>query len=124
MVPSMGPSACSSLSPPARYERAGLGWAACALVGNPQPTPLPPLQDVDFFRHLELYLRQEATSLCGRDHVSYRGAFQPVRHVIDGDMCESFTKLKPEVQRKLAAELDRPVTEIIKKLEELRNRVL
>ena len=43
-------------------------------------------EEVDFFLHLEMYLRLEALPLCGREHVSYRSAFVPVKNVIDGDL--------------------------------------
>lgn len=36
-------------------------------------------EDVDFFSHLELHLRQEHPSLGGRDHMAFRGSYYPVR---------------------------------------------
>ncbi|KAG6600076.1 Spliceosome-associated protein 130 B, partial [Cucurbita argyrosperma subsp. sororia] len=42
--------------------------------------------DVDFFSHLEMHLRQEHPPLCGRDHMAYRSAYFPVKDVIDGDL--------------------------------------
>lgn len=45
--------------------------------------PLTAKEDSDFFRHLELFLRAEddgnGCSLVGRDHVSYRSYFLPVK---------------------------------------------
>jgi splicing factor 3B subunit 3 len=35
--------------------------------------------DVDFFSHLEMYMRQEHPPLCGRDHMGYRSAYFPVK---------------------------------------------
>ncbi|KAI6698210.1 hypothetical protein NL676_018329 [Syzygium grande] len=35
--------------------------------------------DVDFFSHLEMHLRQEFLPLCGRDHMAYRSAYFPVK---------------------------------------------
>ena len=35
--------------------------------------------DVDFFSHLEMHLRQEHPPLCGRDHMAYRSAYFPVK---------------------------------------------
>ena len=31
--------------------------------------------------------------LAGRDHVSFRSSFVPVKAVIDGDLCEEFGRL-------------------------------
>ena len=35
--------------------------------------------DVDFFTHMEMYMRQEKPTLCGRDHISYRSYFLPAK---------------------------------------------
>lgn len=35
--------------------------------------------DVDFFSHLEMHMRQEYPPLCGRDHMAYRSAYFPVK---------------------------------------------
>ena len=35
--------------------------------------------DVDFFSHLEMHLRQDHPPLCGRDHMAYRSAYFPVK---------------------------------------------
>ncbi|KAA0062218.1 splicing factor 3B subunit 3-like [Cucumis melo var. makuwa] len=74
--------------------------------------------DVDFFSHLEMHMRQEHPPLCGRDHMGYRSAYFPVKDVIDGDLCEQFPSLPLDMQRKIADELDRTPGEILKKLEE------
>ncbi|GAV77061.1 CPSF_A domain-containing protein/MMS1_N domain-containing protein [Cephalotus follicularis] len=80
--------------------------------------------DVDFFSHLEMYLRQEHPPLCGRDHMAFRSAYFPVKDVIDGDLCEQFPSLPQDLQRKIADELDRTPAEIMKKLEEVRNKIV
>ncbi|KAG7993034.1 hypothetical protein I3843_02G157400 [Carya illinoinensis] len=80
--------------------------------------------DVDFFSHLEMYMRQEHPPLCGRDHMAYRSAYFPVKDVIDGDLCEQFPTLPLDLQRKIADELDRTPGEILKKLEEVRNKII
>jgi splicing factor 3B subunit 3 len=51
--------------------------------------PLPTKEDIDFFTHLEMYIRTEGLSLIGRDHMSYRCAFAPVkvRLVVGGWVC-------------------------------------
>ncbi|ERN13109.1 hypothetical protein AMTRI_Chr11g93760 [Amborella trichopoda] len=81
-------------------------------------------EDVDFFAHLEMHMRQEHPPLCGRDHMAYRSAYFPVKDVIDGDLCEQFPTLAPDLQRKIADELDRTPGEILKKLEDVRNRII
>ncbi|XP_030928256.1 spliceosome-associated protein 130 A [Quercus robur] len=80
--------------------------------------------DVDFFSHLEMHLRQDNPPLCGRDHMAYRSAYFPVKDVIDGDLCEQFPTLPLDLQRKIADELDRTPGEILKKLEEVRNKII
>ena len=84
--------------------------------------PLAGKDEADLFVRLERALRGEAAaaSLVGRDHVSFRSSFVPVSH---GDLCEAFARLPFERQAALAADLDRTPAEVVKKLEDLRNRV-
>ncbi|CAI7765258.1 unnamed protein product [Closterium sp. NIES-53] len=86
--------------------------------------PFVSREDVDFFSHLEMHLRQEHPPLAGREHVAYRSAYFPVKDVIDGDLCEQFPSLSLELQKKIAEELDRTPGEILKKLEDIRNKIL
>ncbi|CAI9114816.1 OLC1v1015622C1 [Oldenlandia corymbosa var. corymbosa] len=86
--------------------------------------PFTSRDDVDFFSHLEMHLRQEHPPLCGRDHMAYRSAYFPVKDVIDGDLCEQFPTLPLDMQRKIADELERTPAEIVKKLEELRSKII
>jgi len=44
--------------------------------------------------------------------------------VIDGDLCEQFNKLEYDKQKVLSEELDRTPAEVIKKLEDIRNKIL
>ncbi|KAF3322313.1 splicing factor 3B subunit 3-like protein [Carex littledalei] len=81
-------------------------------------------EDVDFFSHLEMHMRQEFPPLCGRDHMAFRSAYFPVKDVIDGDLCEQFPTLPLDMQRKIADELDRTPGEILKKLEDIRNKII
>uniref|UniRef100_A0A7S2F9J7 DNA damage-binding protein 1 n=1 Tax=Octactis speculum TaxID=3111310 RepID=A0A7S2F9J7_9STRA len=81
-------------------------------------------EDKDFFTHLEMHMRQEFQPVTGRDHMSYRSYFAPVKEVADGELCELFTSLPYEQQQKVAADLDRSPGEVIKKLEDTRNRLL
>ena len=80
--------------------------------------------DLDLFTQLEMHMRQLAPSLVGRDHLAYRSAFFPVKDVIDGDLCEQFATLTAEKQGQIGTETDRSTGELLKKLEDMRNRVL
>jgi len=86
--------------------------------------PFTSREDVDFFTHLEMHLRQENPPLCGRDHLAFRSYYFAVRDVIDGDMCEQFSSLDPEKQKRIAEELDRTPMEVMKKLEDMRNKIM
>ena len=66
----------------------------------------------DLLQHLEMHLRTEKTSLIGRDHLSYRSYYSPVRRVIDGDLCETYNSLEPSVQKSIAEELDKSPSEV------------
>ena len=39
----------------------------------------PSVQDHDFFQHLEMHMRSEFPPLCGRDHLSFRSYYFPVK---------------------------------------------
>lgn len=55
--------------------------------------PFNSREDVDFFSHIEMHLRQENPPLLGRDHLAYRSYYFPVKDVIDGDLCEQFAQV-------------------------------
>jgi splicing factor 3B subunit 3 len=55
--------------------------------------PFESKEELDFFSHLEMYLRIEASPLSGRDHVMFRSTYVPVKDVVDGDLCEMFGTL-------------------------------
>ncbi|CAK9005201.1 Probable splicing factor 3B subunit 3 [Durusdinium trenchii] len=80
--------------------------------------PFAGKDELDFFQHLEMFVRAEKPPLCGRDHIMYRSYHFPVQNCVDGDLCEQFMTLSAEKQRLIASELDRTPAEIIKKLEE------
>lgn len=37
------------------------------------------LQDIDFFQHLEMHMHSELPSLVGRDHLSFRSYYLPIK---------------------------------------------
>ncbi|KAL2937534.1 hypothetical protein RDABS01_020983 [Bienertia sinuspersici] len=105
------------------------GGVECILYGTVMGSlgaflPFSSRDDVDFFSHLEMHMRQDHPPLCGRDHMAYRSAYFPVKDVIDGDLCEQFPTLPMDLQKKIAQELERSPAEILKKLEEMRNKII
>jgi len=84
--------------------------------------PFGSREDHDFFQHLEMHMRAESGPLCGRDHLSFRSYYYPVKAVIDGDLCEQYNNLEPVKQKSIAEELDRTTAEVSKKLEDIRTR--
>lgn len=57
--------------------------------------PFVSREDWDFFSHLEMHMRQELPPLSGREHMAFRGSFFPVKDVIDGDLCEQYSLVRP-----------------------------
>lgn len=84
--------------------------------------PFTSREDYDFFQHLEMHMRNEHPPLCGRDHLSYRSSYYPVKNVMDGDLCEQFTSMDPSKQKSIASDLGRTPNEVAKKLEDIRTR--
>ncbi|KAK0225582.1 CPSF A subunit region-domain-containing protein [Armillaria fumosa] len=82
--------------------------------------PFVSKEDVDFISTLEQHMRTDQASLVGRDQLSWRGYYTPVKGVVDGDLCETFATLPGPKQSSIAGELDRTVGEVLKKLEQLR----
>ncbi|KAK9464366.1 CPSF A subunit region-domain-containing protein [Lipomyces arxii] len=78
--------------------------------------------DVDFFQQLEQLMRTEDPGLSGREHLTYRGAYVPVKSVVDGDLCERYNVLPVEQKRKIASELERSVREVERKIAGMRVR--
>eukprot|EP01105_Mastigella_eilhardi_P023189 TRINITY_DN5809_c0_g1_i2.p1 TRINITY_DN5809_c0_g1~~TRINITY_DN5809_c0_g1_i2.p1 ORF type:complete len:959 (+),score=273.95 TRINITY_DN5809_c0_g1_i2:695-3571(+) len=102
------------------------GVPECILYGTTMGAlgafiPFLSREDVDFFQHLEMYMRAEHPPLCGRDHMAFRSFYFPVKDVVDGDLCEQFSVLEPSKQRAIAQELDRTPSEVLKKLEDIRH---
>lgn len=81
--------------------------------------PLRTQHDIDFVRALEKEVRARCRSVCGRDHVAYRSLFYPVRHVVDGGLCQAFTGMPAAEREECAKALGWAVEDVEKKLEEL-----
>ncbi|CAG2184300.1 unnamed protein product, partial [Oppiella nova] len=84
--------------------------------------PFTSHEDHDFFTHLEMHMRSENPPLCGRDHLSFRSYYYPVKNVIDGDLCEQFNSIEAPKQRSIAEDMDRIPAEVSKKLEDIRTQ--
>ena len=66
-------------------------------------------------------MRTEDAPLAGREHLIYRSYYVPVKGVIDGDLCERFSVIGSgpggsAKREKVAAELDRRVREVERKI--------
>ena len=85
--------------------------------------PFVDREDVEFFVGLEGHLRADEPPLAGRDHLMYRSYYIPVKGCVDGDLCERFFVLERGKKERIAAELDRSVREVEKKIGEMRTRV-
>ncbi|XP_003744848.1 splicing factor 3B subunit 3 [Galendromus occidentalis] len=84
--------------------------------------PFSSKDDHEFFQHLEMYMRTEHPPICGRDHLSFRSYYFPVKAVIDGDLCEQYNSLDANKQKQIADELERLPHEVAKKLEDIRTK--
>ncbi|KAI1770802.1 Pre-mRNA-splicing factor rse-1 [Hypoxylon cercidicola] len=78
--------------------------------------------EANFFQVLESHMRNEDVSLVGRDHLMYRSYYNPVKGVIDGDLCERYRLLANDKKERIAGELDRSVREIERKISDIRTR--
>ena len=86
--------------------------------------PLSSVEDIELLTHLELHMRAALPSLVGRDHLAFRSAFLPVKGVIDGSLVEQFASLPREAQNSMADQLVSSATEVKRKLEDIRRRML
>ncbi|KEI42808.1 uncharacterized protein L969DRAFT_92232 [Mixia osmundae IAM 14324] len=77
-------------------------------------------EDVEFSSTLEMHMRAENPSIVGRDHLAYRGYYVPQKATVDGDLCETFALLPMQKQAQIAGELDRSVSEVLKKIDSMR----
>jgi len=60
--------------------------------------PFEKKEELDFFTHLEMFLRIESQPLAGRDHVMFRSSYAPVKDVIDGDLCVGSGAVNPQLR--------------------------
>ncbi|KAJ3433494.1 splicing factor 3b subunit [Anaeramoeba flamelloides] len=81
-------------------------------------------EDISFFSNLQMLLRKTIPTISGNDHLAWRSYYFPSKGVIDGDFCELFCSLHLETQTKIASKLKVSVPEILRRIEDLRNRIL
>jgi len=86
--------------------------------------PFAHKEDYEFFQTLEMQMRSEDPPYCGRDHLAYRSSYFSIKNVIDGDLCERFMSLEPEVQQKIADEMERQTGEICMAIDQMIEKIL
>ncbi|KAG0729789.1 Splicing factor 3B subunit 3 [Chionoecetes opilio] len=74
--------------------------------------PFTSREDHELFQNLEMHMRSEHPPLCGRDHLSFRSYFFPVK----------FNMVDAPKQRSIAEDLDKTPNELSKRLEDIRTR--
>ncbi|XP_053201633.1 splicing factor 3B subunit 3-like isoform X1 [Panonychus citri] len=84
--------------------------------------PFSSQEEHDFFQRIEMHLRSEASPLCGREHLSFRSYYFPVKNVIDGDLVEHYNLIDLNKQKAIAEDLDYIPAEVSKKLEDMRSQ--
>ena len=84
--------------------------------------PFVSRDDVEFFSQLERHMRETDSPLCGRDHLMYRSYYQPVKGVVDGDLCERFLELGMDQKMMVAAGVEKSVREVVRKVMDMRIR--
>ncbi|KAJ2504626.1 pre-mRNA-splicing factor rse1, partial [Coemansia sp. RSA 2049] len=83
--------------------------------------PLLSRADADTLRALERSIRDRAPPVSGRDHAAFRSALAPARSAIDGDLCERFFLLDADARQAIADDVGRSVSDILKKLDDMRS---
>lgn len=106
-----------------------LGRAECILYTTISGSigaliPFEQKEDFEFFQTLELQLRSNDPTLCGRDHLAFRSSYFPIKNVIDGDLCERFMSLDLEAQTKIAEEMERQVGEICLLVDQMIEKII
>ncbi|EPZ33025.1 Mono-functional DNA-alkylating methyl methanesulfonate domain-containing protein [Rozella allomycis CSF55] len=85
--------------------------------------PFVTKEDVEFFQYLEMHLRNEYPSLVGRDYLSYRSYYLPVKNVIDGELVEQYLSLPTDKKIDIAQAMERNSGDVAKKIQDMRTTV-
>jgi splicing factor 3B subunit 3 len=48
----------------------------------------------------------------------------PLKDIVDGDLCEQFNSLDLAHQKAIADELDRPIPSLIKKMDQIKSKII
>lgn len=83
--------------------------------------------ELKFLQRLEAAMRaqvNEQTSLLSKDQLKFRGYYDPVMNVVDGDFVERFLRLGEEDKQAVATQVERSVVEVTRKINEIRDRAL
>jgi splicing factor 3B subunit 3 len=84
--------------------------------------PFEQREDANFFQSLEEHMRKVDAPIAGRDHLIYRSYYIPVKAIIDGDLIERYMYLPRTTKESIAADLERSVREVERKIGEMRTR--
>ena len=76
--------------------------------------------DKEFYQTLEMHMKLHFSNVSEREQISFRSAINPIKNVIDGDLCELFMLLDEDVQQQIANEMEKEISDIIKKLIDMR----
>lgn len=89
--------------------------------------PFANKSQVDFFNHLEMYLRMDDKGfefVTGRDHLLFRSYYAASKGVIDGDLCNQYLNLSRIKQESICSSLDIGHESIVRRLEEVKEKLL
>ncbi|CAN3359715.1 pre-mRNA-splicing factor Rse1p [Diutina catenulata] len=89
--------------------------------------PIVSSSELKFLQRLEAAMRaqvNEQTSLLGKDQLKFRGYYDPVMNVVDGDFVERFLRLGEAEKQAVATQVERSVVEVTRKINEIRDRAL
>ncbi|KAL6450666.1 RSE1 Pre-mRNA-splicing factor RSE1 [Candida maltosa Xu316] len=84
--------------------------------------PLISKNEIEWLFNLQLLMREKVGCLVGKDHLLFRGYYNPVKNVIDGDLLECYFGLEHGLKTELAQKVNKSIGDIEKKLTDLRNR--
>lgn len=98
-------------------------------------SPLLTKKEIEFFLNLEIEIRgyydynfddfdskKKGYNLLGKDHSKFRGYYNPVRNVIDGDLVETFFDINMAAKIKISNKFNQSPREIEKRINDLRER--
>ncbi|KAJ6248470.1 splicing factor 3b subunit 3 [Anaeramoeba flamelloides] len=79
---------------------------------------------INFFSQLQMLLKKKIKTVSGNDNLDWRSYYFPHKGIIDGDFSELFFTLKEKDQLAIAEKMEIPLIEILKQLQNMRNKIL